>query len=81
MKSTILATVVALATAGAFAGKVDADGEDGSLPAKRAPIHHVKPSEHQREIETLKAEVSKLRAQAEMCQDIVAKKQPEGASK
>lgn len=41
---------------------------DGRPIPKRAPVHHVAPTEHQRDIDRLKAEVQKLRAQAEMCE-------------
>lgn len=40
--------------------------DDGPIP-KRAPVHHVAQDERQRDIDSLKAEVQKLRAEAEMC--------------
>jgi len=44
-----------------------ATDDDGRPIPKRAIVHHVAPDDRQRDIEALKAEVQKLRAEAEMC--------------
>lgn len=48
--------------------------DDGKPIPKRAPVHHVALDEKQRDIEALKAEVQKLRAEAEMCRAGAGKK-------
>ena len=48
--------------------------DDEDRPKIRPAVHHVAPTEHQRDMARLMGELQRLRAQAGMCQDIATGK-------
>lgn len=80
-RSTLLALFALVAASGAAAAPPDPAPprqasalDDEDRPKIRPAIHHVQPTDAQRDMAALRAEVQRLRANALMCQDIVAGK-------
>ncbi len=48
--------------------------DDEDRPKIRPAVHHVAPTEHQRDMARLMGELQRLRAEASMCRDIAAGK-------
>ena len=80
-RSTLIALFALTAAASAIAAPPDPAPprqasalDDEDRPKIRPAIHHVQPTEAQRDAAALRAELQRLRAQVGICQDIAAGK-------
>lgn len=66
-KSAGLLAIACLCFIGAAVAAIPLEASDTDRPKVRPAVHHVAPTDQQRDLDALKAEVQRLRAEVERC--------------